>query len=394
MKLPGRRRVEELPASESLDTTRVCPGCGTPVSVHATTCAMCGYDFVAAERTARQIQAEQREEAAQRPVRAIAIGVTAAIVVLLIAVLYFRNRADAIAALTPTATYTPTATPTPTLTPTPSPTPPFTPTPVPPREYIVQPGDNIFYIADIFQVDYQDILAFNNLNENSILQVSQKILIPPAKPTPTPSPTPPEETPIFSPTPKQVIHIVQSGETLIGIAQKYGVSVSDIMGANNVANADEIRAGDQLIIPQGTAPEAVPGPGTPTSIATYAPVTLLQPLDASTFKGAGKTILLQWLSSGVLRENETYRVTVEQISGSIRYGPVYLQATALHMPADRLPAPDDPYREFKWTVIIMRQVGVGSDGTPLYGVISPAASRTFTWLPEAPTPTLTPVPNP
>ncbi len=396
MKLRGRRQVEDGRGSESLEQekSRVCPECGTPVSARATTCAICGHDFIAAQQAAQKIRAEQREEAAQRPVRAIAIGVSAAIVLLLIAALYFRNRAEAIAALTPTATPTSTLTPTPSLTPTSTPTLPFTATPVPPREYIVQPGDNIFYIADIFQVNYLDILAFNGLTERSILQVSQKILIPPPTPTPTPSPTPPESTPVLSPTPKEVIHIVASGETLIAIAQKYGVSITAILNANDIENADQIRAGDPLIIPQEDIPASTTGPGTPTPLPNYGPVLLLQPLDGSRVVGNAKTVLLQWLSSGILREDETYRVTVDQIGGGIRWGPIYIKATALHLPDTLFPAPDDPNREFQWTVTIMRQVGVGSDNVPLYEVISPSSSRSFEWLPSIPTPTLTPIPAP
>ncbi len=394
MKLPGRRRVETA-RSEVQEQHRLCPACGTPVSTRATTCAICGHDFVAARQAEQLARAEQQEEAAQRPVRAVAIGVTAAIVALLIATLYFRNRAEAIAALTPTVTPTPTSPPTPSLTPTATPTPPFTPTPIPPREYIVQPGDTILYIAGVFQVDYNAILVYNGLTENSILQVGQKILIPLPTATPTPSATPPDFTPVLSPTPREIIHIVQAGETLIQIAQDSGVPMSVIMEANNIQNPDEIRAGDQLVIPQGTPPGSTPGPGTETPRPGYGPVTLLQPLNGSRIVGGDRPVLLQWLSVGILRDNETYRVTVEQIDGSIRHGPFYTTATSLHLlPIDLFPAAEDPHRVFRWTITIMRQVGVGSDGTPLYEVISPTASRTFHWLPALATPTLTPVASP
>jgi LysM repeat protein len=391
VKLPGRRAVEAEEHAPQ-EKSRLCPECGAPVSIRATTCANCGYDFVAARRAEQMVQAEQREEAAQRPVRAIAVGVTAAIVLLLIAALYLRNRAEAIAALTPTATPTSSATPTPSRSPTPTDTPPFTTTPIPPREYIVQPGDTIFYIADIFQVSYQDILAFNNLTERSILQVNQKILIPPPTPTPTLSPTPPGVTPVLSPTPVEIIHIVQPGETLIAIAQEYGVTVEAILGANNIQNPDQIKAGDQLVIPQSAAPAATLGPGTPTPLPGYDAVTLLQPIDGNRIVGGDDPVLLQWLSSGVLRDTEFYRVNVEQIEGSILYGPVYIKATALHLPASVFPAPDDSRRRIRWTVNIVRQAGVGSDGVPLYNVVSPPSSRIFQWLPAPAPPTLTPAP--
>jgi len=42
------------------------------------------------------------------------------------------------------------------------------------------------------------------------------------------------------------------GDTLFGISQQFGVSTEAIMAANNISNADLLRVGDQLIIPQST----------------------------------------------------------------------------------------------------------------------------------------------
>jgi LysM repeat protein/predicted nucleic acid-binding Zn ribbon protein len=53
--------------------------------------------------------------------------------------------------------------------------------------------------------------------------------------------------------PMVVKHEVQAGQTLIGIAGIYGVTVEDIQAANNIQNA-LIRAGDELLIP---IPEAI-----------------------------------------------------------------------------------------------------------------------------------------
>jgi LysM repeat protein len=45
-------------------------------------------------------------------------------------------------------------------------------------------------------------------------------------------------------------HIVKPGENLSAIAKQHGVGVSDIARANNLANPDEIRVGQRLIIPK------------------------------------------------------------------------------------------------------------------------------------------------
>jgi len=45
-------------------------------------------------------------------------------------------------------------------------------------------------------------------------------------------------------------HIVQPGETLSVIAAAYGVKVNAIVEANNLKNADSIRPGQKLFIPE------------------------------------------------------------------------------------------------------------------------------------------------
>ena len=48
---------------------------------------------------------------------------------------------------------------------------------------------------------------------------------------------------------KTKTHIVQKGESLWVIAKKYGVSVQDIVKANNIENQNLIKINQELIIP-------------------------------------------------------------------------------------------------------------------------------------------------
>jgi hypothetical protein len=191
-----------------------------------------------------------------------------------------------------------------------------------------------------------------------------------------------------------LIYVVQPGDTISTIAERFDVAVQAILDANNITDADLIREGDQLIIPVGPVAAPTSVPGTPTQPANYGAVMLLLPLDGSSFTGNGKNILLQWLSSGILRSEEAYRVTVNQVGGNLRYGPIYIKATALHVPGDLFPDSNDDNRTFEWNVSIVRQTGVGSDGNPVYSIISPQVTRRFVWLPVVPSPTLTPAPTP
>jgi uncharacterized membrane protein len=88
-----------------------------------------------------------------------------------------------------------------------------------------------------------------------------------ASSTPSPPAPPPTETPLPSPTPtapptaspspeptgipsSRTSHIVQPGETLSSISRLYGVSVSDIIRANDLTDAHLIEVGQELLIPE------------------------------------------------------------------------------------------------------------------------------------------------
>ena len=53
-----------------------------------------------------------------------------------------------------------------------------------------------------------------------------------------------------SPSPEE--YVVQKGDTLFGISVKYNVAMEDILKANNLQNADQIKFGQKLKIPGAT----------------------------------------------------------------------------------------------------------------------------------------------
>lgn len=152
---------------------------------------------------------------------------------------------------TPKPTFTPTFTPSPIL---PTPTPPSTPTPIPTATRVVPPTDT---------------------------------------PTPEGGPTstpPPEAT--ATPVPVETrtgrtTHVVQPGENLSQIAQRYGVSVEAIVQANGLEDPSLIHTGQTLIIPAPgeVIPTATPRP--PTVTPQPAPPTAVPP----TATGAAPTAI-------------------------------------------------------------------------------------------------------
>lgn len=94
----------------------------------------------------------------------------------------------------------------------------------------------------------------------------------PAAPAPAPASQAPAQpapsaTPEAAPSPSAAgsTHTVQPGETLSGLAVRYGLSLADLMTANGLVDPDRLRAGQMLIIPGGArlpemAPETAPTP--------------------------------------------------------------------------------------------------------------------------------------
>ena len=174
--------------------------------------------------------------------------------------------------LVPTDTATPplpTDTATATLTFTMTPTATETATVAGPFEYIVLDKDNCIVIADKFKVDVMVLIALNNLTNNCIIQVGQKIMIPaPGQTLPSATPVP---TGLASGT--VITIIVQKGDTLGGIAERYNSTVDAIVKLNNLASANSIQIGQALKIPVNIA-TAVPTRGpTNTSIVVSAAPT-------------------------------------------------------------------------------------------------------------------------
>jgi LysM repeat protein len=122
----------------------------------------------------------------------------------------------------------------------PSPTEPL-PTPSPTRtesiEYTVRDGDTLFGIALAHGVSVETLQAANDLTGETIVP-GQVLIIPPG---PLPTPTSYVEG-------DAIVHTVSSGETLIGIAKQYSVTVELIQTANDL-ESEIIQPGWELRIP-------------------------------------------------------------------------------------------------------------------------------------------------
>lgn len=379
----------------SLNSTprqRVCATCGTRLGENATRCAVCGTEVDSSARARSRARGGQ----ITLPLP-IALALLAVFALLSAGLTFAATRAigtgESEAVLTGTATWTPTPSQSPTITPTETPVPTFTP--LPDIEYTVVEGDTCGGIAFVFNVSVRSIIEKNNLGSNCLIAPGQVLSI--SQPTPTASPFPtntlePAEATIQAcPT---VTYTVQDGDALISIAQNYNVSMDAIKEWNGMAG-DNVFSGQLLIIPLckriGT-----PGPtSTPTPPPPYPAPNLLLPKDGEAFSLADDTVTLQWASVGEFRENEFYRVMVEDITeeadGSGRKVHIaFVTDTKFIVPSDFRPVETTPH-VMRWWIEPVRLQGNNPSGEPLYisaGGIS--SKRVFTWSGAAPATTATP----
>ena len=179
--------------------------------------------------------------------------------------------------VTSTATATATQTSTPTITPTETPTPTVTLTPTQsgPFTYQVEEGDNLFAIAQRFNVDLLLLITINNLDPaNPIIRAGDKLTIPgPDTELPSPTPLPPN-----LPRGTKIEYQVQPGDSLGSIALAFNTSVDEIKAENEgIENENDIFVGQKLVIPVNTVPTNTPAPATitptPGGVATIIPPT-------------------------------------------------------------------------------------------------------------------------
>jgi murein DD-endopeptidase MepM/ murein hydrolase activator NlpD len=177
------------------------------------------------------------------------------------------------------------------------------PIPAQPLTHIVQAGETLRSIAQLYNQTIEELAARNNITDINTLYIGQVLALSNAQ-SPAPSPTQPQPTPIAqvaqAPAPassaNSILYVVQRGDTLFRIATRYGVTVNTLTQANSISDPTLIYAGQQIIIPAGEAPQ----------IALDLPATISQ-LDVSpTLLVEGKSARIQFTSTVPMNVGGTF----------------------------------------------------------------------------------------
>jgi LysM repeat protein len=388
-----KNMTNETPSSP----TKLCPTCGTRISVDATRCLVCGADLGSPEKSAQPAKVVQGSRIPEVTISLpIAILLLALFLVIGAVLVYFAIRSTPEVVVPPTVTTTVTITVTPTTTftqPPPTNTATLEPSPTP-ITYSVKENDTCLGIAAFFGVSVQSVVTLNSLPATcDNLYIGQPLLIP--QPTGTPTPLPSATFSVAEQTEaacEKVVYEVKENDTLGAIANSYGVPMAAIQEYNGLPN-ETVFIGQQITVPLCQR-FATPGPTpTPSPPPPYPPANLLLPADGAPFTLANDTITLQWASVGTLRENEAYTVIIEDVTLADGTKVVdYVVDTKYNVPVTLRPKDNAPH-VFRWKVNVVRQEGTDDNGNPIWvSAGTESAPRVFTWTgaPTAATPTPAP----
>lgn len=118
--------------------------------------------------------------------------------------------------------------------------------------HTVARGETLSQIAQRYGVPMTDLMALNSIADPDTVYAGQILLLP------APANAPPAEIGIDPAAPADVQpdrHVVRAGESLSVIAQRYGLSLAEIMTLNGIANADAILIGQVLRLTPAVATE-------------------------------------------------------------------------------------------------------------------------------------------
>lgn len=176
--------------------------------------------------------------------------------------------------------------------------------------------------------------------------------------------------------PNLMVYVIESGDTISSIAYEFGTPIDAILAANPNLNIDLIYPGQEIIVPLSTpTPTSTPTP-LPSSTPTPGPGYPLPQLltPASGQVIDSPTLLLNWTSPRLLTSSEYYVLQLTWPTGATTEHWVKNSSWRIAR-SERLAG-----GVITWTVTVKQQTGVNAQGTPTGPRLSPAGQpRTFEW---------------
>jgi len=124
-------------------------------------------------------------------------------------------------------------------------------------------GENSAMIAHKYSVPETALLQTNGITNSAQIQPGQRLVIPRYVTTsaqPAPVPVQNYTQPAAAPATGGNVHVVEPGESLIGIARRYRMSLSALARYNSISPSTRLNIGDRINIPLGRQAAARPQP--------------------------------------------------------------------------------------------------------------------------------------
>lgn len=136
-----------------------------------------------------------------------------------------------------------------------------------PAEVTVAEGDTVTGIAERYGLSTAELLAANGLGWSSLIFPGQRLVLPGGAPRASEA------------APEIARHTVAAGDTMGGIAERYGIDLDQLLSANGLGRESLIFPGQQVVLPiAGAVPAAAPAesPAAPAEGASPEQVTVAE----------------------------------------------------------------------------------------------------------------------
>lgn len=114
------------------------------------------------------------------------------------------------------------------------------------QTHIVQAGESLGSIATFYNISADELAQLNGIANPNALYVGQELML-------TPDAKVLEEVPVSDEV--EVKHIIQAGDTLFRLSLQYGITLDELLAANEISNAELVFVGQEIVIPGVQPPQ-------------------------------------------------------------------------------------------------------------------------------------------
>lgn len=138
--------------------------------------------------------------------------------------------------------------------------------------YTVKKGDTLYSISKKYQLTVPELRTANNLAENDVIKIGQKLIIPSADISNAAALSSTKDVPTNTTTKQNTkTYVVKAGDTLYGIARNSEIKLHELLAMNNMDSSTTLKVGQKILIPDNK--KELPKKQEETKPATTKPTT-------------------------------------------------------------------------------------------------------------------------